>query len=130
MAKLSILLAMFVLATADRISPRDLIFFILGYLGLSVFIRRIKPGLLLRFGPKEFLFSGPARVTLTASGIRSEGDGSLLELGWHRVPEPMVYHGGLVFRVAHEAVIPFPTTRLNIAAGELAEQVKQWKTSH
>ena len=129
LAKFSILLVLFALALADRIHARDLIFFILGYLGLSIFNRRLKPILLVRFGPKEFRFSGPARVKLDSDGLKSEGDGSLLELGWHKVPEPTAYRNGLVFRVAHEAAIPFPTSRLDITAQELAEQVKHWKSA-
>ncbi len=110
-------------------TPRDLLAFLLGYFAFSIFQKRVAPRLQTWAMPEEFKLKKGGQVTVSEAGLQTAGQGIDLTLSWRRVPQPRVYDDGLVFRIAPDLAVPFPTSDLKADPNEISSAIKAWKST-
>ncbi len=128
-ARLLIPFAALLLLIFGAISSDIFFAFFFGYLALDFFLDFIKPLILRQTMPEEFKDLIPSNVKLSSNGISTSSQNGMSWMAWSRVPLPEVYKSGLVFRIAPELAIPFPTAEVGADPVEIAAAIKTWKST-
>jgi hypothetical protein len=132
--RIMLLVMPIILNAAGLISDQALFSFIIGFLAMSIFERRLKPLIYKKFAPHFDLASvtaWPMQIVLAPSGLHITTSASQSRLAWAALPLPELRKNGILIRIEPERSLPIKSIDLpqGMTARDLLNSIQQWRAA-